>query len=277
MATLLGTFIQIKLFRIKADITKCTKDFLFDIPLIIGEGSDWKAAKISKLKINSVEMAVKPAYNFCTQASSEMGKVSVDFPVRLAFYSGNTVGEKEPETFSEYMLDSKVELGTATTGVKARFGSQIFRTLLTKDVISDDDVINVGDILQKEQSQGWTDNFSLTNNKVVLQKGRIVVCVKLEDLIVDKENLRTEDESGNGNGSARRVIRAILGKSIKEEVKEEKKAVKGARRQPAPEPQPQPVEQKIYCDNLAQDGTLMLDYPFYITQIYDVTYMRTSN
>ena len=79
MTQLHGTFIQTELFKIKSDITKATQDFLVDIPIVIGQGKDWKAANISKFIINDVDIAVKPAYNFCTQASSEMGKVSVDF------------------------------------------------------------------------------------------------------------------------------------------------------------------------------------------------------
>lgn len=266
MSTLYGTFIQTKLFRIKADVTKMTKDILINIPLLIGEGDDWKVANISKFRINSVEICVKPAYNFCTQASSEMGKVSVDFPVRLAFYSGNTVGEKEPETFSEYMLDSKVELGTATTGIKAQYGGSIFKTILSQVPAGEE--ITTDELQQKEQTSGWIDNFTLQNSRAVLQKGRVALGVKLSDLVVDKENLITGDE---GTGATRRIIRAILNR--KEVFEGEKKVVKKGGRTGC---NPTPVDEKIYCDNVV-DGKLILDYPFYVSQVYDVTYMRTAN
>ena len=268
MSTLYGTFIQTKLFRIKTDVTKLRADILVNIPLLIGEGDDWKAANISKFKVNSVEICVKPAYNFCTQASSEMGKVSVDFPLRLAFYSGNTVGEKEPETFSEYMLDSKVELGTATTGIKAQYGGSVFKTILSQVPAGED--ITTDELQQKEQTSGWVDNFTLQNARAVLQKGRVALGIKLSDLVVDKENLITGDETGNG--ATRRIIRAILNRREVFEGEKKVSAKKGGRTGG----NPTPAEEKTYCDNVV-DGKLMLDYPFYVTQVYDVTYMRTAN
>ena len=57
---------------------------------------------------------------------------------------------------------------------------------------------------------------------------------------------------------------------------EEKKVIKKGRQQistPAPDPTPV-TDADGYCDNLV-DGKLMLDYPFYVTQVYDVTYQRT--
>ena len=194
-----------------------------------------------------------------------MGKVSVDFPIRLAFYSGNTVGETEPETFSEYMLDSKVELGTATTGIKAQYGGSVFKTILSQ--VPSGDTISSDELQQKEQTSGWIDNFTLDNKRAVLQKGRIALGIKLSDLVVDSENLITGDE---GNGATRRIIRAILNKKGSGEKKVAAK--KGGRTGS----NPTPSEEKTYCDNLV-DGKLMLDYPFYVTQVYDVTYMRTAN
>lgn len=277
MTQLHGTFIQTELYKIKADITKATKDFLVDIPLIIGQGEDWKAAQISKFIINDVDISVKPAYNFCTMASSEMGKVSVDFPLRLAFYSGNTVAEGQLASYSDYALDSRVELGSATTGVKAHYGGNIFKTLFFSEVSED---IASSDIMQKDQIKGWVDDFTLENPRAVLQKGRVVVCVRLADLKVDKDHLIVGEDS---NGATRRVIRAILNRKKmfgkEEPAKEEKKAVRKGRQQPAPEPEPEPTpdvpEADKYCDSLV-DGKLMLDYPFYVTQVYDVTYQRTT-
>lgn len=275
MTQLHGTFIQTELFKIKADVTKCTKDFLIDIPLIIGQGDDWKAANISKFVINDVDIAVKPAYNFCTQASSEMGKVSVDFPVRLAFYSGNTVAEPQLGSYSDYSLDSRVELGSATTGVKAHYGGNIFKTLLYDEIPESTDELKKSDVMQKDQIKGWVDNFTLENPRAVMQKGRVVVCVKLSDLKVDKDHLITGDDT---TGATRRIIRAILNRKRMFGAQEEKKVQKKGRQQisqPAPEPTPVP-ESDGYCDNLV-DGKLMIDYPFYVTQIYDVTYQRTVN
>ena len=84
MSTLYGTFIQTKLFRIKADVTKLKADILVNIPLLIGEGSDWEAAKISKFKVNSVEICVKPAYNFCTSSTPVLSKyLNVIIPAKL--------------------------------------------------------------------------------------------------------------------------------------------------------------------------------------------------
>jgi len=273
MTQLHGTFIQTELFKIKADITKVTKDFLIDIPLVIGQGEDWKAANISKFIINDVDIAVKPAYNFTTQASSEMGKVSVDFPVRLAFYSGNTVAEGQLPSYSDYALDSRVELGSATTGVKAHYGGNIFKTLLFDEIPESTDELKKSDVMQKDQIKGWVDNFTLENSRAVMQKGRVVVCVKLADLKVDKDHLITGDDS---TGAARRIIRTILNRKRMFNAQEEKKILKKGRQQisqPAPEPTPVP-DADGYCDNLV-DGKLMLDYPFYVTQIYDVTYQRT--
>lgn len=280
MTQLHGTFIQTELYKIKADITKATKDFLVDIPLIIGQGEDWKAANISKFVINDVDIAVKPAYNFCTMASSEMGKVSVDFPLRLAFYSGNTVAEDQLASYSDYALDSRVELGSATTGVKAHYGGNIFKTLLFEELPENTEELKKGDVMQKDQIKGWVDDFTLENPRAVMQKGRVVVCVKLSDLKLDKDHLITGEDS---NGATRRVIRAILNRrkmfSKGEPAKEDKKAVRKGRQQqqqpPEPEPQPDVPDADKYCDSLV-DGKLMLDYPFYVTQVYDVTYQRTT-
>ena len=283
MTELHGTFIQTELYRIKADITKATKDFLIDIPLILGQGEDWKAANISKFVVEDVDIAVKPAYNFCTQASSEMGKVSVDFPLRLAFYSGNTVAEGQLASYSEYALDSRVELGSATTGVKAHYQGKVFKTLLYSE-IEPSDTLDTSDIMQKDQINGWVDNFTLENPRAVLQKGRVIVCVRLDDLRLDKEHLITGDDS---NGATRRVIRAILNKKkmfAKPVKQEEKKVVskKAGRQQPPPQPEPQPdpdevPEEDKYCDNInSETKSLMLDFPFYVTQVYKVTYQRTA-
>lgn len=282
MTQLHGTFIQTELFRIKADITKATKDFLVDIPILIGLGEDWKAANISKFRINDVDVSVKPAYNFCTQASSEMGKVSVDFPLRLAFYSGNTVAEEQLPSYSDYALDSRVELGSATTGVKAHYQGSVFKTLLFADLPEDKSDLTPSDIMQKEQPTGWIDNFTLQNTRAIMQKGRVVVCVRLADLKLDKDHLITGDDS---NGATRRVIRAILNrkKMFAKPVEEERKVAskKAGRQQPPPQPPVDPNEVPIedrFCDNLDEkNGTLMLDFPFYVTQIYDVTYQRTVN
>lgn len=280
MSILYGVFIQTKLYRIKADITKCdkNKEFLFDIPVIIGEGPDWEAASTAKFRINSVDISVKPAYNFCTMASSEMGKVSVDFPVRMAFYSGSTVLEKGFDKFSKYMLDSKVELGTATTGIKAQYGGAVYKTTLKSDVNEETTDLKTSDILQKDQTSGWIDNYSLENLSVILQKGRIAVCVKVSDLIVDPTDYLTETGNGNndndnGNGSTRRIINSILERRRTYGVEpEEKKGKKVGRQNPPPV-----VDKKYYSDNTAQDGSLILDYPFYVTQIYDVSYQRQAN
>ena len=62
-------------------------------------------------------------------------------------------------------------------------------------------------------------------------------------------------------------------------LEEEKKAVRKGRQNPPPEPEPTPEpdvpEADKYCDSLVE-GKLMLDYPFYVTQVYDVTYQRTT-
>ena len=273
MTQLHGTFIQTELFKIKSDITKATQDFLVDIPIVIGQGKDWKAANISKFIINDVDIAVKPAYNFCTQASSEMGKVSVDFPVRLAFYSGNTVAEGQLASYSDYALDSRVELGSATTGVKAHYGGNIFKTLLFEEIPESTDELKKSDVMQKDQIKGWVDNFTLENPRAVMQKGRVVVSIQLSDLKVDKDHLITGEDS---NGATRRIIRSILNRKRMFNGQEEKKVIKKGRQQistPAPEPTPV-TDADGYCDNLV-DGKLMLDYPFYVTQVYDVTYQRT--
>lgn len=281
MTQLHGTFIQTELYKVKVDITKNTKDVLVDIPLIIGQGDDWKAANISKFKIDDVDISVKPGYNFCTQASSEMGKVSIDFPMRLAFYSGNTVGEGQLPSYSDYALDSKVELGYATTGVKAHFGGNIFKTLLFEEVPESSENLEKTDVMQKDQIKGWVDDFTLENPRAVMQKGRVVVCIKLTDLKVDKDHLITGEDS---TGAARRIIRAILNRKKmfgkEEPVKEEKKAVRKGRQQPPPTPEPEPTPEPVpeadkYCDSLV-DGKLFLEYLFYVCQIYNVTYQRTT-
>lgn len=278
MTQLHGTFIQTALYKIKADITKATKDFTVNIPLIVGEGPDWPAAKISKFVINDVDISVKPAYNFCTQASSEMGKVSVDFPLRLAFYSGNTVAEKDLTSYSEYALDSRVELGSATTGVKAHYGGSVFKTTLINEATEDQGALKPSDILQKDQTSGWIDNYTLDNLRAVIQKGRVVVSIKLADLKVDKDHLITGDDS---NGAARRIIRSILNRKKafgkeQEDKKEEKKAVRKGRQQEFEEQPPAPTVQGEYCDSVV-DGKLTLDFPFYVTQVYNVTYQRTAS
>lgn len=287
--------IQTKFRRIRANVVGATKDFMYVIPILFPEGPDWESLHAAKVQIEEVEVEMKPYYNFSTLAGSGKGVVSGDFPVYMNFYTGNTAGEDESRDMSKYILAGKYVMGSATTGVKARYGALYYKTILAEGVDSKDEaaIENLKNkIRNKENADKTIDDFLLFADNVLLQKGRVVVCLRKDDFMLKSDEVVTETnpDGSNGNGNNGAILRHLIGKSKKPvtPVVETKEAPrKRTRKNPGPEPQPDPdpvlPEGITYCEDPIlveeDDGKhweLMIDLPFWIITTLHIKYWREA-
>lgn len=265
-----ATIYQSKLFRIRADVAAPgTEDVLTkNIPLVFPEGPDWKYIKTQceKVRVDNVQIEVKPYYNFATAASAVVpGKVTGDFPIYMSFYNGNTVGERDDADMASLILTGRYHKGTATSGVKADFSSEVFKTIFQT-------VGNEKVVVNKDTEDDTFDGSLLSNENAALQLGRIGLSVRKSDFHV---------EDGTATSILAKHLRAKAG--IMEEPKEkEVKPTKKSRKQPAPEPEPEPTPDEgkydyNYPDLLDKDDHLYVDYLCYITAKIDISYNRKSD
>lgn len=272
------TIYQSQLYRVRANLINSEGDFLFINNIMFPEGEDWKALNYSKIQLRSVEVEVKPYYNFATMSASGAGKISGDFPIYVNFYTGNTVAEKVPMDFSKIILAGKYVKGSATTGVKGEFGSQYFKTVLDKKPTTEEDLTKANVDL-KDNDTTSIDDFNMESEKVILQKGRVVVCIRQSDFHVPKENFldkpnsSKDEETGSANaGAILRHLRAKAGEPVVEEGR--KKGKKGGN--PIT-----PVDGYLYPEDPIEEGegtaktqSLVLDYTFWLICKYNITYWR---
>lgn len=296
-----ATIVQTKFRRFRANVVGATKDFLYVIPILFPEGPDWASLNASKIEIEEVEIQMKPYYNFATLAGADKGVVSGDFPVYMNFYTGNTAGEPELKDFSKYILSGKYVMGSATTGVKARYGALHYKTVLSESV-EDKESTELSDLIaNKENTDRTIDDFNLASKKIILQKGRVVICIRKDDFMLKTDEVVTEENPDGGNGSGNEAIMRHLmskGKPVVVEKKVEKKVEKEvprkkARRnpgpepepEPEPEPQPTPVDDGItYCEEpvIIDDGNgkshkeLLIDLPFWLITTFYIKYWRNA-
>ncbi len=266
-----ATIYQSKLFRIRADVAaRDTEDVITkNIPLVFPEGPDWKYIKTQceKFRVDNVQIEVKPYYNFATAASAIVpGKVTGDFPIYMSFYNGNTVGERDDADMASLILTGRYHKGSATSGVKADFSSEVFKTIFQNNG-------NEKTVVNKDTESGLFDGSLLSNENVALQLGRIGLSVRKDDFHV---------EDGTATSMLARHLKSKAG--IAEDAKEEKetKPAKKSRKQPAPEPEPEPTPDEgkydyNYPDLLDKDNHLYVDYLCYITAKINISYNRKSD
>ena len=280
---------QTKTYRIRANIANLTKEeaengeFLFNIPVTFPEGPDWESLNAEKIQITSCNVEVKPYYNFTTMAGAGMGKVSGDFPIYLDFFTGNTVGEDDGTDMSKYILSGKYARGSATTGVKATYGSQYFKTILV-DVPESEGDVTKGNISNKENATETIDDVCLENPRIILQKGRVVLSIRKADfMILDKACYLTEQDASTGSS---RAIFSHLRRKVgfpQQKQKEEPKMKKAKKisQNPPVDPQPTEFEGKLIEDPIVVDDgngashkELYIDLPFWLHFDIDVDYWR---
>lgn len=288
---LAAKIVQSKFRRFRANVVGATKDFMYVVPVLFPEGSDWDSLNASKIQLEEVEVEMKPYYNFCTLAGSGKGVVSGDYPVYMNFYTGNTALELESYDMSKYILSGKYVVGSATTGVKARYGSLYYKTVIDKEPSADTTQDELkSSIVTKENSDNTIDNFLMENGKFILQKGRVVICLRKSDFIMDTDEVVTEEnptgEAGKPNGAILRHLRSKMHQP-EAPAKEAKEAPKKRTRKQTPPtpPQPQPVVDPItYCEEpiVIDDGDgksheeLIIDLPFWIITTFHIKYWRNS-
>ena len=290
-APLAAKIVQSKFRRFRANVVGATKDFMYVVPVLFPEGSDWDSLNASKIQLEEVEVEMKPYYNFCTLAGSGKGVVSGDYPVYMNFYTGNTALELESYDMSKYILSGKYVVGSATTGVKARYGSLYYKTVIDKEPSADTTQEELkSSIVTKENSDNTIDNFLMENGKFILQKGRVVICLRKSDFIMDTDEVVTEEnptgEAGKPNGAILRHLRSKMHQP-EAPAKEAKEAPKKRTRKQTPPQPPQPtpvVDPNTYCEEpiVVEDGDgktheeLIIDLPFWIITTFQIKYWRNS-
>ena len=275
-----GVIYQSELCRLRSDIMKAEGDYLFVQNLTFPDGDDWKALNAAQIDMISAEVEVKPYYNFATMAANGKGQVSGDFPVYVNFYTGNTVGEKVPMNFSKIILSGKYAKGSATTGVKANFGPEYFKTVFKQTPTKEDEVTK-SNIANKENSTGSIDDFVAQSDSIVLQKGRVVVCVRQADFHVAPENFlsapNSEIDGGDSGSTAGAILKHLRGKAGKA-VEEEPRGKKG-RKNPNPTPSTNdylyPEDPVIIGEGASAEKSLIIDYPFWVIIKYTFDYIRS--
>lgn len=277
------TIYQSQLYRIRSDIIKAEGDYIFINNMLFPDGEDWLALNYSKIQLRSVEVEIKPYYNFATMAASGAGKVSGDFPVYVNFYTGNTVNESIPMDFSKIILSGKYVRGSATSGVKAEFGSQYYKTTLINKPQNEDDLTKAN-IAGKMNDTTTIDDFNCESDRVILQKGRVVVCIRQSDFHVPKENFldapNSNKDQGSSSGSSASSILRHLKSKVGESVAEEEPKGKKGRKNPNPQPTPTvndylyPEDPIIVGEGSSASQSLILDYTFWLICKYNITYWR---
>lgn len=277
--------VQTKAYRIRANIIDETQDFIFVAPLVFPEGPDWESLNAETIQLNSVEIELKPYYNFATMAANGMGKISGDYPIYGNFFVGNTAGEDDGKVFSKYILSGKYARGSATTGVKATYGSTYYKTVFAKT--PEEGTTNLGDeIVNKENSTTTIDDTMLESSKIVLQKGRVVICLRKKDFVIDEECLLTKgNEAEDSHGSGKTIIKYLKakkgfkqptsGKEVPMKVKKSKKSGNPGGDDTKPDMPLGYVEDPVWNEKTNQ-WELILDFPFWLVATYDISYSRKS-
>ena len=271
--------IQTTLCKFDFNVCSMTKDeYLFEFPLTFPVGPDWNALDMEKFKINNLSVKIRPYYNFTTPASREPGYISGDFPIRVSIFSGNTVGEQakgsKEISFPDFISNGKYVLGSAYGGVSADFGSIVYKTQTSEKVdgTTADDILKLSDFVNKENTQSPIDAGLLTKGRTILQKGRIVLAIRKDDLVGNLVYLIGDKEQSNG--ASRRILHRLAsgqGQVQDQEPEGKKRGKKGGN----------PNEEKLfYPDQTIKDESnkdvLKVDYTFYIEETYSIQYTKNS-
>lgn len=281
-------------WTINANLIGNYKDFMIYEDLLFPQGPDWKELEAEKIQIDSVDVDVKTGYNFTTPSAINQGYITKDIPVYMNFYMGNTATE-EPKSWGKMNLSGKSAKGSMTTGVKSSYGSRYYKTVLSKPPEgSDESVASL--VLTKSNDDGTIDDHNLKSENIILQKGRVVIYVRMADLVVEKGKYLTTgnkepgSSSGSGSGSGsgegeegatlrnRTVVAYLKGKSGKtEQVIEVKKDSRKGKRNPPPQPE-EPEDDREFIEKpiILENGkkSLILDATFFIGVTYHITYTR---
>ena len=286
-------------WTINANLIGNYDDFMIVEDLTFPEGPDWKDLNAEKIEISSVDVDVKTGYNFTTPVSINQGYITKDFPVYMNFYMGNTATETKQMSWGKYNLAGKSAKGSATTGVKSSYGSQYYKTVLSKKPETGEVITEL--VANKVNLSGTIDDFNLESEKIILQKGRVVIFIRMADLVVDKDrylikgNSPVEGGEGSGSGSgesgegsgestaarSRLLVKYLREKSGEKEqpVEAKKESRKGKRSQPTPEPTPVADERQFIEKPVElEDGSksLILDITFFIGVTFHITYWRKN-
>ena len=179
-----------------------------------------------------------------------------------------------------------------TTGVKSSYGSRYYKTVLSRP--AKDETESVASlVLAKDNSDSTIDDHNLKADNTILQKGRVVIYVRMADLVVDKARYLTagnkdpendeppSDGSGEGETATlrdRTIIAYLKEKSgKKEQVVEVKKDSRKGKRNPPPQPE-EPEDDREFIEKpvILENGkkSLILDATFFIGVTYHITYSR---
>lgn len=277
-------------------------DFVFYVPLVIDGKGDWASLNCEKLYIDGLDVEVKPDFNLAIQPEEELGRVNTDFPIYINYYTGNTAGENDPVAWSDCILAGKYSDATATSSMKASYGNLVYKTIL-EAAPGEGQEITVQDIRDKQNTTSTQDGFNLESSKVILQKGRVGICIKTKDFWCDPstEVLKNTGVMGSNHSIARmlreRQSRLEGAREAKEEPeKKEREAPKRKCAKQNPPPQPTPVEPennerattRVYCNDpvlvdvdeaSGKPGrwTLKLKFGIHIISRYTIRYVRQGN
>ena len=305
--TVRATIYQSHLWRFRGNLIEQERDFVAVEEIFFGDDYDWRALEVEKVIIDSVDFEVKPAYNFTNMAAYGQGVITSDFPVYVNFFISNTAEEKgQVRNWAKYLSGSSAR-GHATTGVKSKYDGRWYKTVVAQAEGAEASV----KITQKENGTTTIDNWTLYSDNVVLQKGRVVVYVKLSDFKIQgarcitagnapKEGEKSPDEDGDGSGNGNGMLRTNLlhylrrkaGKpeiEKKEEVVKTKKDTRRIKRNPAPgddDIEQTPTQFVPYTkfdpawieDPLIKtangDKELILDFVFWVETTFKIRYTR---
>lgn len=305
------TIYQCSPWRIRANLLEQTRDFVAVEQIFFGGDYDWKALKAERLTIRSVEIEVKPAYNFTNMAAYGQGVITCDFPVYVNFYMTNTASEDfQIRNWGDY-LTGKTAMGYATTGVKSTYDGTWYKTTYDLNSLKDGKYQIIG----KDNGTASIDDWQLKGENIALQKGRVVVYIKLADFKLPKGHCITagnallpgetvepkpDDGQGGEDGDGQGVIRFDLMRYLRKKsgmpeepenvvIKGKKESGRKAKRNPPPPVDPDTpsadtpetgfregwVEDVIVTADKKE--VLTLDYTFWVKAIFRIVYQRGSN
>lgn len=295
-----ATCVTHTLCKIDTNICEQDKDFIIQVPLIFPEGTDFELLDFEKLNIDSVDIDIKPYDNFTVKNAGKEGWINGDFPVYLNVYTGNTIGDSAPTSFSSFVLRGEYRVGTATSGIHATLTGRWFKTVFGKVPETTADVKM--NIVNKENGTQTIDDSVAEGPNTILQKGIISIGIKMSDFICKAANVLksgnikneyTKEQGEDKDTAAIRILEHIKSKekrfnelynlSPKEEVA---KKVKKSKKNTPPSDDDLPVEGGVLKDGeewvedpIVEDGknVLRLNYIFWVRATYNVTYWRRRN
>lgn len=263
------------------------------IPLTLPDGPEWAKYNIAKSEIDGLDITVRPMTNVTVSGYDKEGYITDNIPVYLNFYTGNTVGEKEPASALDAIVAGVNARGSMNEGVSASFGDLIYKTTF-KSVPTGAEGENITSlILDKQNTRSSLDNFIMESSTTVLQKGVLTFYVKSSDLWVKPSEVITAETP---QISARDALLAHLERkaaifnptveAVQEKVEEpsRKRSRKAAATQTVQSGHGGDMPYKdtrVYINAPHQDSTtglwsLRLKKNFIVEQTYHIRYVRNN-